>query len=110
MGEGQEQPHHRCSGPLRNLLWILRTVRKLCPFSFSVVNEFLRCGSSKKPTVQLLVNGEPVLSAINTASYVVHHSSGRMAAVGAHSGTCLFCCCCLLFVSCVVKFCLCLAV
>ena len=31
----------------------------------------------RKPTVTLLVNGEPVLSAINSASYAVHHSSGR---------------------------------
>lgn len=38
----------------------------------------------KKPSVQLLVNGEPVLSAINSASYAVHHSSGRLAAVGPH--------------------------
>ena len=38
----------------------------------------------KKPSVQLLVNGEPVLSAVNSASYAVHHSSGRLAAVGPH--------------------------
>jgi hypothetical protein len=35
--------------------------------------------------VQLLVNGEPVLSAVNSASYVIHHSAGRLTAVGAHS-------------------------
>ena len=35
--------------------------------------------------VQLLVNGEPVLSAVNSSSYAVHHSSGRLAAVGPHS-------------------------
>ncbi|KAJ4453016.1 hypothetical protein PAPYR_12632 [Paratrimastix pyriformis] len=40
--------------------------------------------ADKKPAVQLLVNGEPVLSAINSASYVMHHSSGRLTAVGAH--------------------------
>ena len=34
--------------------------------------------------VQLLVNGEPVLSAVSSASYAVHHSSGRLAAVGPH--------------------------
>jgi len=34
--------------------------------------------AKKKPTVQLLVNGEPILSAVNTASYVIHHSSGKM--------------------------------
>lgn len=41
--------------------------------------------SDKKPTVQLLVNGEPVLSAVNSSSYVVHHSSGRLKNVGKHS-------------------------
>ena len=41
--------------------------------------------ADKKPTVQLLVNGEPVLSAVNSASYVVHHSSGRLKNVGKHS-------------------------
>lgn len=41
--------------------------------------------SDKKPTVQLLVNGEPVLSAINSASYVVHHSSGRLKNIGKHT-------------------------
>ena len=34
--------------------------------------------SKKKPTVQLLVNGDPVLSAVNSASYVIHHTSGKM--------------------------------
>jgi hypothetical protein len=34
--------------------------------------------SKKKPTVQLLVNGEPCLSAVNSASYVIHHSSGKL--------------------------------
>jgi len=34
--------------------------------------------AKKKPSVQLLVNGEPILSAVNTASYVIHHSSGKM--------------------------------
>ncbi|KAL0241566.1 hypothetical protein GEMRC1_006801 [Eukaryota sp. GEM-RC1] len=41
--------------------------------------------ANKKPTVQLLVNGEPVLSAINSSSYVLHHSSGRLASAGQHS-------------------------
>lgn len=40
--------------------------------------------AKRKPTVQVLVNGEPVLSAINSSSYVTHHSSGRLAAVGGH--------------------------
>lgn len=41
--------------------------------------------AKKKPTVQLHINGEPVLSAINSASYVVHHSSGRVASITGHS-------------------------
>ena len=41
--------------------------------------------SKKKPTVQLLINGEPVLSAVNNASYVIHHSSGRLKNTGHHS-------------------------
>jgi len=34
--------------------------------------------AKKKPTVQLMVNGEPIMSAVNTSSYVIHHSSGKM--------------------------------
>lgn len=30
------------------------------------------------------VSGEPVLAAVNSASYVVHHSSGRLTSVGRH--------------------------
>lgn len=41
--------------------------------------------SKKKPTVQLLINGEPILSAVNNASYVIHHSSGRLKGVSPHS-------------------------
>ena len=41
--------------------------------------------AGRKPTVQLLVNGEVVLSAMNSASYVVHHSSGRLRSTGSHS-------------------------
>jgi hypothetical protein len=41
--------------------------------------------TKKKPTVQLLINGEPVLSAVNSASYVIHHSSGKLKSVGKHS-------------------------
>ena len=33
--------------------------------------------SGKKPTVQVLVNGETILSAVNSSSYVIHHSSGK---------------------------------
>ena len=38
----------------------------------------------KKPAIQLLVNGEPVMAAVNSASYVLHHSSGRLTSVGRH--------------------------
>jgi hypothetical protein len=38
----------------------------------------------KKPAIQILVNGEPVLAAVNSASYVLHHSSGRLTSVGRH--------------------------
>src|SRR4051812_12297063 len=41
--------------------------------------------ADKKPTVQLIVNGEPVLSAVNSSSYVVHHSSGRLKSMGKHT-------------------------
>ena len=41
----------------------------------------------KKPTVQLLVNGETILSAVNNASYVIHHSSGRLKNASTTSGT-----------------------
>jgi hypothetical protein len=32
---------------------------------------------AKKPTVQVLVNGETILSAVNSSSYVIHHSAGK---------------------------------
>lgn len=38
--------------------------------------------AKKKPTVQLIVNGKTVISAVNSNSYVVHHSSGRLKEVG----------------------------
>lgn len=34
--------------------------------------------STKQPTVQVLVNGEPILSAVNSSSYVIHHSAGKL--------------------------------
>ena len=34
--------------------------------------------SKKKPTVQIIVNGNTVLSAVNSNSYVIHHSSGKL--------------------------------
>ena len=40
--------------------------------------------AKKKPNIQVLINGNPVLSAINNSSYVLHHSSGRLATIGEH--------------------------
>ena len=36
----------------------------------------------KQPTIQVLVNGEPILSAVNTSSYVIHHSAGKLKQTG----------------------------
>jgi len=44
------------------------------------VNFGFYCG--KQPTVQVLVNGEPILSAVNSSSYVIHHSSGKLKSTG----------------------------
>ena len=30
----------------------------------------------------MLVNGEPILSAVNTSSYVIHHSAGKLKQTG----------------------------
>lgn len=66
-----------------NFLWEKDkcSVTTVAPGLYEVTFGFF---TRKKPTVQLLVNGEPVLSAVNSASYAVHHSSGRLAAVGPH--------------------------
>ena len=34
--------------------------------------------SNKKPTVQLLINGEPTFSAINSNSYILNHNGGKL--------------------------------
>ena len=41
--------------------------------------------ADKKPTVQILINGEPVMSAVNSSSYVIHHTSGKLKSGGKHS-------------------------
>lgn len=38
--------------------------------------------SRKKPSLQVMVNGESVLCAINNSAYVTHHSSGRLTTTG----------------------------
>lgn len=32
-----------------------------------------------------MVNGEAILSAVNSSSYVIHHSSGKLKGMGKHS-------------------------
>ena len=39
----------------------------------------------KKPTVQVIVNGETILTAVNSASYAIHHSSGKLTNAGKHT-------------------------
>ncbi len=34
--------------------------------------------ADKKPTVQILVNGEPVISAVNSSGYLIHHNGNKM--------------------------------
>ncbi|KAL4493978.1 hypothetical protein ABPG72_021995 [Tetrahymena utriculariae] len=43
--------------------------------------------AKKKPTIQILINGEPIMSAVNTASYVMHHSSGKIKDIKHSAGT-----------------------
>ena len=38
----------------------------------------------RKPAARLLVDGEPVFAAVNSASYVTHHSSGRLTSATRH--------------------------
>ena len=60
-----------------NFLWDedKSTVLTVAPGLYEINFGFF---SSKQPTVQVLVNGEPILSAVNTSSYVIHHSSGKL--------------------------------
>jgi hypothetical protein len=34
--------------------------------------------AKKKPSIQVIVNGKVIVSAVNSSSYVVHHSSGKL--------------------------------
>lgn len=34
--------------------------------------------AKKKPKIDIMINGETVIGAINNTSYVVHHSSGKL--------------------------------
>jgi len=33
--------------------------------------------ADKKPTVQILLNGEPLISAVNSSNYLLHHNSSN---------------------------------
>jgi hypothetical protein len=33
--------------------------------------------AAKKPTCQILINGEPIISAVNSSSYLLHHNSNN---------------------------------
>ncbi len=67
-----------------NFLWEKDrvSVMTVAPGLYEITMGFF---TKKKPTVQLLINGEAVLSAVNSASYVIHHSSGKIKSVGKHS-------------------------
>jgi hypothetical protein len=47
----------------------------VAPGLYEITFGFFTAG--KKPTVQVLVNGETILSAVNSSSYVIHHSAGK---------------------------------
>ena len=34
--------------------------------------------AKKRPNIQVIINGKTIISAVNTNSYVVHHSSGKL--------------------------------
>lgn len=34
--------------------------------------------AKKKPSIQIIINGRTAISAVNSSSYVVHHSSGKL--------------------------------
>jgi len=87
MGEGQSDHRRHGARPLRGppaLCYVHSNNEFLTVIILRILQITFGFFANRKPTVQLLVNGEPVLSAINSASYVMHHSSGRLTAVGQH--------------------------
>ncbi len=38
--------------------------------------------ADKKPTVQVLINGEPIISAVNSSSYLIHHAGNKAKNIG----------------------------
>ena len=69
-----------CTDP-ENFHWQADKAHIVCeaPGLYEVTFGFF---SRKKPSVQLLVNGEAVLAASNSSNYVVHHTSGRVKDIG----------------------------
>ena len=41
--------------------------------------------ADKKPTVQVLVNGEPIISAVNSSGYLMHHNGNKMKSMPKHT-------------------------
>ena len=68
-----------CTQP-DNFVWKKNTtsITTVSPGLYEVVFGFF---TKKKPSIQLLLNGEPCLSAVNSASQLLHHSSSRLANV-----------------------------
>jgi len=68
-----------------NFVWKKNATRiiAVAPGLYEIVFGFF---TKKKPTVQILLNGEPCLSAINSASQLLHHSSSRLANVAHPAG------------------------
>ncbi|KAI9092424.1 hypothetical protein DFS34DRAFT_596678 [Phlyctochytrium arcticum] len=64
-----------CNTDAENMLWEKdhTNIRVSEPGLYEITFAFF---TKAKPSIQLVVNGESVLSAINSPSYVVHHSSG----------------------------------
>lgn len=61
-----------------NYLWAQNrtaSITTVVPGLYEVTFGFF---THQKPTVQLLVNEEPVLAAVSSSSYVVHHPAGRL--------------------------------
>ena len=60
-----------------NFLWVAdqTTLVTVAPGLYEITMGFF---STKKPTIQVLVNGETIISQVNSSSYVIHHNSGKL--------------------------------
>ena len=41
--------------------------------------------ADKKPTVQVMVNGEPIISAVNSSGYLMHHNGNKTKSMPRHT-------------------------